>query len=65
VLLVTDGHKVYRAFTREAGITHEAVKLQAGVRICHAVHTQNVNAYHSCLCVRRFCRIYDVVAQVG
>jgi transposase-like protein len=47
VLLVTDAHAAYRAFAREAGITHEAVNLQAGVRVRGAIHVQNVNAYHS------------------
>ena len=47
VLLVTDAHAAYRAFAREAGITHEAVNLKAGVRVRGAIHVQNVNAYHS------------------
>ena len=47
VLLVTDGHAAYRSFAREAGITHEAVNLQAGIRVRGALHVQNVNAYHS------------------
>ena len=47
VLLVTDGHKAYRAFAHEAGITHEAVNLRAGIRVRGAIHVQNVNAYHS------------------
>jgi len=47
VLLVTDGHPAYRAFAREAGISHEAVNLHAGIRVRGAVHVQNVNAYHS------------------
>jgi len=47
VLLVTDGHAAYRHFAREAGITHEAVNLQGGVRVRGAIHVQNVNAYHS------------------
>jgi transposase-like protein len=47
VLLVTDAHAAYRAFAREAGITHEAVNLQAGIRVRGAIHVQNVNAYHS------------------
>ena len=47
VLLLTDGHAAYRSFAREAGITHEAVNLQAGVRVRGALHVQNVNAYHS------------------
>jgi len=47
VLLVTDSHAAYRSFAREAGITHEAVKLQAGIRVRGAIHVQNVNAYHS------------------
>jgi hypothetical protein len=47
ILLVTDGHPAYRAFAREAGITHRAVNLSAGVRVAGAIHVQNVNAYHS------------------
>jgi transposase-like protein len=47
VLLVTDAHAAYRAFAREAGITHEAVNVKAGSRVRGAIHVQNVNAYHS------------------
>jgi transposase-like protein len=47
VLLVSDSHAAYRAFAREAGITHEAVNLRAGERVRGAIHVQNVNAYHS------------------
>ena len=47
VLLVTDSHAAYRAFARRAGIQHEAVNLQAGIRVRAALHVQNVNAYHS------------------
>jgi hypothetical protein len=47
VLLVTDGHGAYRAFAREAGITHAAVNVKAGIRVRSAIHVQNVNAYHS------------------
>lgn len=47
VLLVTDGHAAYRRFARQAGISHEAVNVRAGVRTRGAVHVQNVNAYHS------------------
>jgi transposase-like protein len=46
-LLVTDSNAAYRYFAREAGITHEAVNLRAGVRVKGALHVQNVNAYHS------------------
>ncbi|MBE3024293.1 IS1595 family transposase [Janthinobacterium sp. GW458P] len=46
VLLVTDGHVAYRAFSGEAGISHRAVNLRAGIRVRGAVHVQNVNAYH-------------------
>ncbi|MBQ5942601.1 IS1595 family transposase [Massilia sp. AB1] len=46
VLLVTDAHAAYRAFAREAGISHECVNLRAGERVRGAVHVQNVNAYH-------------------
>ena len=47
VLLVTDGHAAYAAFAREAGISHQAVNLRAGMRVRGAAHVQNVNAYHS------------------
>jgi transposase-like protein len=47
VLLVTDANAAYRYFAREAGISHEAVNLRAGVRVRGAIHVQNVNAYHS------------------
>jgi transposase-like protein len=47
ILLVTDGHPAYRAFAREASITHRVVNLSAGVRVAGALHVQNVNAYHS------------------
>ena len=47
VLLVSDAHAAYRAFALQAGITHEAVNLQAGIRVRGAIHVQNVNAYHS------------------
>jgi len=47
VLLVTDGHTAYLAFAREAGISHQAVNLRAGIRVRGAAHVQNVNAYHS------------------
>ena len=47
VLLVTDGHPAYRAFAMEAGISHQAVNLRAGIRVQGAAHVQNVNAYHS------------------
>jgi transposase-like protein len=46
VLLVTDSHAAYRAFSREAGISHQAVNLRAGERVRGAIHVQNVNAYH-------------------
>jgi transposase-like protein len=47
VLLVTDSNAAYRHFALEAGISHAAVNLRAGVRTRGAVHVQNVNAYHS------------------
>lgn len=47
VLLVTDANAAYRYFAHEAGFSHEAVNLRAGVRVRGAVHVQNVNAYHS------------------
>ena len=47
VLLVTDAHAAYGAFARHAGITHEAIDLQVGIRVRGAIHVQHVNAYHS------------------
>ena len=44
---MTDGHPAYRAFAREAGISHQAVNLRAGIHVRGAAHVQNVNAYHS------------------
>ncbi len=46
ILLVTDAHAAYRAFAREAGISHEAVNLRQAERVRGAVHVQNVNGYH-------------------
>lgn len=60
VLLVTDGHPAYRAFAREAGISHQAVNLRAGIRVQGAAHVQNVNAYHSRL--RQWLRPFHGVA---
>ena len=61
VLLVTDGHAAYRAFAREAGISHRAVNLRAAIRVQGAAHVQNVNAYHSRL--RGWLRIFHGVAS--
>jgi transposase-like protein len=47
ILLISDGAVGYRRFAAEAGITHEAVNVQAGVRARGAIHVQNVNAWHS------------------
>jgi len=60
ILLVTDGHAAYRAFAREAGISHQAVNVRAGIRAQSAAHVQNVNAYHSRL--RGWLRIFHGVA---
>ncbi len=47
-LLVSDGHKAYKAFCNAEGITHETVNLSKGQRVTKgAYHIQNVNAYHS------------------
>ncbi|WP_313704756.1 IS1595 family transposase [Massilia sp.] len=46
VLLVSDGHPAYRAFARDAGLSHAFVNLRAGERVRGAVHVQNVNGYH-------------------
>ncbi|WP_139142941.1 IS1595 family transposase, partial [Janthinobacterium sp. HH106] len=47
ILLLTDSHAAYRAFAKEAGISHQAVNVRAGIRVQGAAHVQNVNAYHS------------------
>ena len=60
ILLVSDGHAAYRAFAREAGISHAAVNLRAGIRVRGAAHVQNVNAYHSRL--REWLRPFHGVA---
>jgi hypothetical protein len=56
-LLVTDANAAYRAFARQAGVSHAFVSLRAGVGVGvgvvvtehprGAIHVQNVNAYHS------------------
>ena len=47
ILLISDSAAAYRRFCTNAGITHEAVNVQAGVRAHGAIHIQNVNAWHS------------------
>jgi transposase-like protein len=47
VLLISDSAVAYRHFTDQAGITHEAVNVQAGIRARGAIHIQNVNSWHS------------------
>jgi len=47
VLLISDGAMAYRRFAEQAGITHEAVNVQAGERARGAIHIQNVNSWHS------------------
>jgi hypothetical protein len=47
VLLISDGAIAYRHFAVQAGITHEAVNVQAGERVRDAIHIQNVNSWHS------------------
>ena len=47
-VLCTDGSASLRAAARQAGITHQALNLSAGVRVLAGVyHIQNVNAYDS------------------
>ena len=43
--LVSDGNPTYRYFAQDAGISHDAMNLSAGLRVNGAVHIQNVNAY--------------------
>ena len=47
ILLISDAAASYRRFCTEAGITHEAVNVRAGLRARGAIHIQNVNAWHS------------------
>jgi transposase-like protein len=47
VLLISDSAMAYRHFAEQAGITHEAVNVQAGMRARGAIHIQNVNSWHS------------------
>jgi transposase-like protein len=47
VLLISDGAIAYRHVAGRAGITHETVKVKAGVRARGAIHIQNVNSWHS------------------
>ncbi|WBS05274.1 IS1595 family transposase [Pseudoduganella sp. SL102] len=46
VLLVTDAAKAYQAFAKQAGITHEAINVRAGIRARGALHIQGVNGWH-------------------
>jgi transposase-like protein len=46
-LLISDSAIAYRHFAIQAGITHEAVNVKAGVRARGAIHVQNVNSWHS------------------
>lgn len=46
-LLVSDGNRTYRYFAQDAGISHDAINVSAGIHVKGAVHIQNVNAYHS------------------
>jgi len=47
VLLVSDAARAYQAFARQAGITHEFVNVQAGIRARGALHLQGVNGWHT------------------
>jgi transposase-like protein len=47
VLLISDSAVAYRRFAAQAGITHETVNVQAGIRARGAIHIQNVNSWHS------------------
>jgi len=44
--LITDGAAAYPAFSKRHGITHEAIKLRAGVRARGAFHLIHVNGWH-------------------
>jgi transposase-like protein len=47
VLLVSDAANAYRTFARQAGISHEAINVNAGIRARGAIHIQGVNGWHS------------------
>ncbi len=47
LVLVTDGHRAYRAYARLTGVAHHAINQSAGARVDGSWHLQNVNAYHS------------------
>jgi transposase-like protein len=47
VLLISDGAMAYRHFAAQAGFTHVAVNVKAGIRSRGAIHIQNVNSWHS------------------
>jgi transposase-like protein len=47
VLLISVGAVAYRRFAAQAGIMHEAVNVNAGIRARGAIHIQNVNSWHS------------------
>lgn len=56
-LLCTDGSSAFKAMAKDAGIPHQPVNIQAGIRVIDQVfHIQNVNAYDSRLkeWMRRF-----------
>jgi len=45
-LLVSDAARAYQAFARSAGISHEIINVQAGMRVRGAMHIQGVNGWH-------------------
>ncbi|WP_307721868.1 IS1595 family transposase [Massilia sp. HP4] len=47
VLLISDSAAAYRVFASNAGITHEAVNLRAGIRARGTIHLNNVNGWHA------------------
>ena len=48
VILCSDGHRSYQAFSKKSGISHRPVNISAGQRVIDkAFDVQNVNAYDS------------------
>lgn len=45
ILLISDGAAAYKAFVRQARITHRSASLRAGIRVKGAIQVQNVNAW--------------------
>ncbi|WP_371861565.1 IS1595 family transposase [Pseudoduganella armeniaca] len=61
IVLISDAARAYQVFAQAAGITHESVNAQAGIRARGALHIQNVNGWHSRF--KRWLRRFNGVAS--